>query len=384
MGIDRRLLASFDWILLFNILAIISLGLVILYSAGYNPDSNGILVFGYNLPIKSAAFAKQLTYLALGFFIFLFTLFIPPSFLQKIAYPLFIISFLALIFVLTLGLLSHGSKRWFDLGFIHVQPSEFAKFSLILALAKSLSSKSYKIGGYKLRNLFFPFILIFLPAALILKQPDLGTALSVIVIGCSMILFFGINLRSLILIFILSCFVVPSSWYWLLKPYQKRRVMALINPEADPLGSGYHIIQSKIAVGSGGLFGKGFLNGTQAQLEFLPERSTDFVFSVLAEEWGFAGCILVLLLYFSLMNRLLRVAYQTKDNFSCLLVVGITAMVFFHVVINVGMVLGLFPVVGLPLPLFSYGGSSLLLTTFSMGIVMGISMRRFSYFSGTY
>jgi rod shape determining protein RodA len=229
--------------------------------------------------------------------------------------------------------------------------------------------------SYTLRELVVPALWIVVPMALIMEQPDLGTALSLASVGLGQILFVGVRPKVILGVVLALCVLAYPAWHSL-HQYQQRRIMVLLNPEADPQGSGYHITQSKIAVGSGELFGKGFQKGTQTQLEFLPEHTTDFVFSVLAEEWGFIGCTFVLGLYFCLISALLRVAHRARDLFSCLLVIGITTQIFAHLVINVGMVIGLMPVVGIPLPLVSYGGSSLLALLFGLGLAQGVSMRR--------
>jgi rod shape determining protein RodA len=223
--------------------------------------------------------------------------------------------------------------------------------------------------------MILPFLIFLIPMGLIMKQPDLGTALSIGAIGFSMVLFSGVNVRSLLLLIGIGLSALYPAWLNL-HDYQKRRLLVLVDPEADPLGSGYHILQSKIAVGSGQLFGKGFLQGTQTQLQFLPEHSTDFIFSVLAEEWGFIGCLFVLALYLLLLYKLSRVVTKCRDSFSMFLVVGMIAYIYCHVMINIGMVIGLLPVVGIPLPLFSYGGSSLLSNMMAIGIALGVSVRR--------
>ena len=305
-------------------------------------------------------------------------LMVPAGFLQRLAYPLYGVCLLLLVGVLFFGIVSNGARRWIDLGFVNLQPAEPMKLGLILALARLLPRFMPPPGGYRLWQLSLPLALVLAPMALIAKQPDLGSALVLGAIGVSMVLFVGINWRALLVLGLAAALVIPSAWHFL-HDYQKRRVLVLLNPEADPLGSGYHIIQSKIAVGSGGFLGKGFLKGTQSQLEFLPEHTTDFVFSVLAEEWGFSGAVIVLALYALLLYRLVRVVTRSRELGDTLLVFGIAAMLFFHTVINVGMVVGVFPVVGIPLPLFSYGGSSVLSMMCALGLVLGVSMRRFMF-----
>ncbi|MGI6525471.1 MAG: rod shape-determining protein RodA [Bdellovibrionota bacterium] len=375
MVIDRRFFYHFDWALFICIMLICVCGLTVLYSAGFNEDVSETLGW---LPIEtySKPFLKQIFFWLIGLLIMLAAVSIPPKFLYKIAYPSYIVVLLLLVAVLLVGTWSHGARRWFDLEFAHFQPSELMKLSLILTMSRYLSKNLPEEGGYGLKQLFLPTLFTLIPMALIMAQPDLGTALVIAAIGFGMLLFVGIKLRTLILVGGVGIISVFPIWNFLLKEYQKRRVMTLIDPDADPLGSGYHIIQSKIAVGSGGLFGKGMLQGTQSQLEFLPEHTTDFIFSVLAEEWGFVGCLVVLTLFFFMLYRMLRIARHSKDLFSGLLVVGITILIAFHLFVNVGMVVGILPVVGIPLPLFSYGGSALLTNLFLLGLVFGVNIRK--------
>jgi len=213
---------------------------------------------------------------------------------------------------------------------------------------------------------------------LILKQPDLGTALLIFFIGGTMALFAGIRRRTLGLLGCLGGLVAWAGWYKL-HDYQRERILTFLDPERDPLGSGYHIIQSKIAVGSGGFLGKGFMAGTQSQLSFLPERHTDFAFSVFAEEWGFSGCLVLIALYLLLLLWGIYIARRAADRFGMFLALGVTAMLFWHIVVNLGMVIGLLPVVGVPLPLFSYGGTSMITTMIGVGLLLNVSMRRFVF-----
>jgi rod shape determining protein RodA len=257
------------------------------------------------------------------------------------------------------------------------------KLALLITMARVLSKAPPADGSrYGLKELLLPALWIAVPMGLIMQQPDLGTALSLGIVGAGQILFIGVRPKVIVGLVLSLCVLAYPAWNSL-HQYQQRRILVLLNPESDPQGSGYHITQSKIAVGSGELFGKGFQKGTQTQLEFLPEHTTDFVFSVLAEEWGFVGCTFLIGLFFCLIALMLRVAKRSRDLFSCLLVIGITTQVFAHLVINIGMVIGLMPVVGIPLPLVSYGGSSLLSLMFGLGIVQGVSMRR-GVFQGGY
>ncbi len=376
MLIDRRTIAHFDWGLLGIALLIPCFGLIVLYSAGYDPDSGGVSVSWLSITVHSVAFMRQLTFLGVGFIALLVALSIPSSFFHRIAYPVYGLFVALLVGVLVFGTVSNGARRWLDLGPINLQPAEPMKLGLILALSRFLSKYPAPPGGYKFKQLMLPLMFVLVPMGLIMKQPDLGTALSVGAIGTAMILFMGVNIRTIGKICAGMAVFIPIAWHFL-HDYQRRRVRVLFDPDADPLGSGYHIIQSKIAVGSGGFFGRGYLQGTQSQLEFLPEHTTDFVFSVLSEEWGFVGSVFILGLYCFFIYRMLRVVARSRDLHSSLMVFGIVSMIFFHAAINVGMVVGLFPVVGIPLPLFSYGGSSVLSTMGSIGIILGVSMRRF-------
>jgi rod shape determining protein RodA len=248
---------------------------------------------------------------------------------------------------------------------------------LIMALARYFA-KQERRGGYRLRDLGLPAVMVLLPVALILVEPDLGTAALLLIIATSMTLLVGVHPSSLALLAGFSFCSLPLLWS-LMKGYQRQRILTLLDPSRDPLGAGYHIIQSKIAVGSGQFWGKGFLRGTQSQLKFIPEHHTDFIFSVLAEEWGFWGSTLFLGLFVCLILRGFGVARRSRDHFGTLLAFGVTATIFWHVVVNIAMVLGMMPVVGIPLPLVSYGGSSAVVTMAGLGILFNVGMRKFVF-----
>ncbi len=365
--IDRRLIQNFDWILLLALLVLMSISLMNLYSATY-----AIRDFG-----GSQVFVKQIYWFLIGFIVLLFMASFDYNILGRYAFPIYLISIGLLILVVFMGKESSGSRRWISLGPISLQPSELVKITIVLMLGKLLSDK----GGdrpYRLRDLWLPFVLLGIPFILILKQPDLGTALLLIFISISMLMFVRIHWRSKIILMISGLSMIPFIWFGL-KDYQKMRILSFLRPDVAPLGSGYHINQSKITIGSGLMWGKGFLKGTQTRLHFLPEQHTDFIFSVLAEEWGFASSLFLLLLYLFIILWGLTIAKNSKDRFGAILAVGIVSIFFWHVVINVGMVTGLLPVVGIPLLLFSYGGSSLVATMAAMGLLMNISMRRFMF-----
>lgn len=375
LRIDRRVISFFDWPLFAAAITIPFLGLIVLYSAAHDPDATQPVFGIVPLFVPSPAFIKQIFFLVFGILISITAMLLPTQKLSRFAYAFYGTCVALLLAVLLFGVVIKGSRRWIDFGHIHFQPSELTKMGVILALARYLSLHPAPRGGYRLKSLLMPFLIFLLPMGLILKQPDLGTALAVGTIGFSMVMFAGIHLRSLLMLILAGVLLIVPAWHKL-HDYQKRRVLVLLNPEADPLGSGYHIIQSKIAVGSGEVFGKGFLEGTQTQLQFLPEHSTDFIFSVLAEEWGFVGCIVILLAYLFLLYRLTRVIAKSRDTYSTFLVVGLTAYIYCHFAINIGMVVGLLPVVGIPLPLFSYGGSAMLSNMLAIGLALGVSIRR--------
>lgn len=376
LRVDRRVLSHFDWPLFALTMAIPLLGLIVLYSAGYDPESSVDLLSGMGIDFRSVACFKQALYLLVGLVVMGIGMSIPTQVFQRYAFLVYGGALVLLVLVALCGVVVNGSRRWLDLGAFKLQPAEFMKLGVIITMARLLAKSPPKNGSsYGFRELVIPGVFIAIPMAFIMEQPDLGTALSLGIVGVSQILFMGVRPKTIVGVVLAVAVLAYPAWNSL-HDYQQRRVMVLLNPEADPQGSGYHITQSKIAVGSGELFGKGFQKGTQTQLEFLPEHTTDFVFSVLGEEWGFVGCVFMICLFFCLIATMLRVAHRSRDLFSCLLVVGITAQIFAHIVINIGMVIGLMPVVGIPLPLVSYGGSSLLSLLFGLGIVQGVSMRR--------
>jgi rod shape determining protein RodA len=366
--LDRRLLQKIDWMLLASVLSVPLIGLIVLFSAGYNHSSDLPITDISSLYLKSPSFSKQLMFLLIG-------VIIPSRWYFTLAPVVYSASVTLLILVALFGTVVKGSRRWLDLGPINLQPAELTKMGVILALARILSKLPPPRGGYNFIQLLSPAILFLVPMALIMKQPDLGTALSLGAVASSMILFAGIRPKLLVALIFGAMLTLIPLWHSL-HQYQKNRIVALFNSEADPRGTGYHIIQSKIAVGSGELFGKGYLKGSQTQLEFLPEHTTDFIFSVLAEEWGFLGCVCVICMYLILVWMLIRVTLKVRDTFSVYLVVGVTSQIAFHAFVNMGMVVGLLPVVGIPLPMFSYGGSSLLSTLFGIGLVFGVYVRR--------
>jgi rod shape determining protein RodA len=361
----RREFAHFPWPLLAVVAAICAIGIWNLVSAGRN-----------NFP---DAWNAQAWLMGGGVLVALVVLAFDHRSYQRLAWVFYAAVLVLLVLVFVKGRTVMGARRWIGFGPVNIQPSELAKIAVIMALAswfqRDAEKRSEPMG---LLGIAAPLGLTFLPAVLILKQPDLGTALIVVAIGCTMLLFARVRWRTMAILagvaVLGAAFAYPN-----LKPYQKKRVETFLNPEGDALGAGYHAMQSKIAVGSGQAFGKGWRQGTQSNLSFLPEQHTDFIFSVWAEEHGFVGCLLLLLLYFGLVTAGVDVAGNARDRFGHFLAIGVTAMLFWHTVINMGMVIGLFPVVGVPLPFFSYGGTSMITSMVGIGLLQNISMRRFMF-----
>ncbi len=364
---DRRLIEYFDWGFLVIILLIGSVGLVILYSA---------LTAGQEAGLVHVLFKKQIIWMGTGFFIMMVSLIIDFREFDKMNLFIYVFCVGLLVSVILFGQLGGGSRRWLVLGFVRIQPSELMKISLIISLA-SLYSTSVSQSGLNFRKLIKPALLCLIPFVLIVNQPDLGTGLLLLLIAGSITLFVKVERKVFYTLLSFGLAAIPLVWF-VLKDYQKSRILTFLNPDRDPLGAGYHIIQSKIAIGSGMLTGKGFLKGTQNALSFLPEQHTDFIVSVLAEEWGLVGCSILLILYFILLFWGLNIAYNCRNMFGSILAFGVTTMIFWQIFINIGMVMGLMPVVGVPLPMVSYGGSSVVTNMVGFGILLNISMRKFA------
>lgn len=361
---DRRLLENFDWIMLGTVVAVAAMALINLYSSSYTGHG------------ASPVFYRQLYFYTFGFGLIAGILCFDYRRLLLFNYPLYTGVVLLLLYALVAGGSVANTQRWIRLGFFNLQPSEPAKLMLVITLASYYYRKDTG-KGFTLRELVAPALLTGLPFVLILKQPDLGTALMLGAIFVSMTLFVKLRWTTLATLAGGCLAAIPIGWKFFLKPYQRQRIETFLNPEADPMHSGYHIMQSKIAVGSGLKFGKGYLKGTQGHLHFLPERHTDFAFSVWAEEWGFAGCLFFLAIYFFMILWGLNIGLTSRDKFGVLLAFGVVSLIFWQAIINLFMVMGFLPVVGIPLPMFSYGGSSLLTTMLGLGLLMNIRMRRF-------
>ena len=361
---DRRIFQNFDWTLLALVMSICAIGIINIYSTGFSLGDN-----------QSPLYLKQLQWMAMGLVFMLFAFLIDYRVINRFAYFIYGVSIASLIYVALFGHTANGAQRWISFGFILFQPSELMKVTIIIALARYFDDhKSHE--SYLLRELFVPFIMVMIPFVLILKQPDLGTALIIIIVFASIVLFIGMNWKSILVAAAGVLAMLPVAWLFL-KDYQKDRLLTFISPESDPLGTGYHIIQSMIAIGSGGFLGKGFLKGSQTQLKYLPEQQTDFVFSVFAEEWGFAGGLVLVIMFLFLLIWGLRIALHSKDLLGTILAFGITSLIAWQMVINMGMVLGMMPVVGIPLPFISYGGSAMFTLLGAIGLLMNVSVRRF-------
>ena len=381
----------------------IGVGITAIYSASYNWD----------LGLAGSIYEKQIIWALLGVVVMVITLVIPLKLFYALAYILYGLTIALLILVLELG-----DRRWFNIGPIHIQPSELAKITTVLALARFLAYRNRDLT--RVRTFIPPLLLILIPILLVFKQPDLGTALVFSILILPMFfwagarplhLFFLVSpaltlicafhpwmLAAILLILIGSLFlerprlftasilllvnlavaiIAPYMWENKLHDYQKRRILTFLDPNMDKLGAGYQVIQSKIAIGSGGLKGKGFLEGTQTKLAFLPEQHTDFIFSVICEEFGFLGAVFVLALFIFILWRALSIAVQTKSRFASLTAIGLATILLFHIFVNIGMTIGIMPVTGLPLPFLSYGGSTLITNTILIGLLLNIYANRY-------
>ncbi|MEW5733707.1 MAG: rod shape-determining protein RodA [Thermodesulfobacteriota bacterium] len=364
---DRRLLQNFDWPLLIVVYLIALAGLFTIYSA-VEPGARGAgQIFS----------VKQVIWFGVGTLAMIAAFSFPYQWLDRYVWLVYAACLALLAWVLVFGKVVSGSRRWIAMGPFTLQPSELAKLAVIVVMAHILS-RTLDEKGLSFKDLLRPLVFLVPPFTLVVLEPDLGTSMLLLLIAAVMAFYVGVRRRTLLVLAVIALAAGPAVWMGL-KGYQKERILTFINPDRDPLRAGYHIIQSKIAIGSGMVTGKGFLEGSQKALSFLPEQHTDFIFPVLAEEWGLAGSSVLLAAFLLLMLLCLNVAYKSKDPFGSLLAVGVSAMIFWQVFINMGMVMGLFPVVGVPLPLMSYGGSSVLTTMIGIGLLQNISMRRYLF-----
>lgn len=346
-----------DFPLLIGIIALVTFGFFILYSAS-NQQMNIVI--------------QEIMHIGLAAMIMFVLAQIPPRTYQHWSPFVFSLGVFLLLIVLIVGRIDKGAQRWINLGIFRFQPSELMKIAIPMMLAWYFSQRPLPP---KLKQIGFASLLIIIPALLTAKEPDLGTAIILILSGLCVFLFAGIGWKLVVPLFTFILASVPIIWHFL-HDYQRERILTFFNPERDPLGAGYHIIQSKIAIGSGGIFGKGWLMGTQSHLQFLPEHATDFIFAVSGEEFGLFGSIFLILLYLFMTACCMRIAYQAQDTYTRLLAASLGLMFFIAVFVNIGMVTGILPVVGLPLPLISYGGSSMITLMASFGILMSIQTHR--------
>lgn len=351
----------FPWSIFFILLGFMTLSGFLLYSAG-------------NLALYPWA-APQIVRFLIGLVFMILISLVDIRFWLNTANIFYIFSLFLLFIVEIFGFIGMGAQRWINLGLFNIQPSELMKISLVLAIARYFHYRSpFELSHIK--TYLTPFFLILAPILLVLKQPDLGTAIIISMVGFFMIFAAGISWRWLITGFSGFFLFLPLGWTFL-KNYQKNRILTFLNPEKDPLGTGYHIIQSKIALGSGGFWGKGFSGGTQSQLNFLPEKQTDFIFAMFGEEFGFIGTILLLGAYFFLILYGFRITLYNSFAFGRFVALGITSSLFLYVFVNISMVMGLLPVVGVPLPFISYGGTALITLLIGMGLLIGCDLQRY-------
>ena len=363
---DKRFYGDFDKTLFVSMLMVIAIGLLTIHSA---TQAKGLS------PNESYLF-KQAGWVGISLALFLACVCVSYQRFIDLSYLFYCINILLLVFVLFLGHIRLGAQRWFSIGNFTFQPSEFIKLNLILVLASFVGSKKGSMRGFG--GFVMPALLLAVPFVLVLIQPDLGTALMLLPIFFAILLVAGADIKYLAGTILAGLACMPFFWHFL-RDYQKQRLLVFLNPNIDPLGAGYTIIQSKIAVGSGGIFGKGWLAGTQNQLNFLPERHTDFIFSVIGEEWGLLGALVLILLYFLIVKKAFNIAALTSDMYGKAIATGIAVMMGLQVIINIGMTLGLMPVVGIPLPLVSYGGSNLIMTVIAVGLLINIKMRHSTF-----
>ena len=364
--IDRRLLPHIDWVLVGVILVLSAIGLAMIYSATYDPTTDR----------GGPQLSRQMWALALGLVAFVACLVVDYRVLADHAALVYGCLLLLLVYVLFFGVEVGGAQRWIDLGPFNLQPSEFGKISIALVLGVFYADS--RRGKRRLSDWVIGAAIVAVPFILIAREPDLGTAITLLPVCLTIMIFAGLRLKFLAAMAIIGVLLTPVAWTYALEDYQRSRVASFLDPEQDPRGAGYQQIQARITVGSGGLTGKGFLQGTQSQYNFFPVAHNDFIFSVLAEEQGFLGVLFVLGLYLFVILRSLDAARVAKDRVGMFLVAGITAGFTFQVIYNVTMSAGLAPVKGLTLPLLSYGGSSIIATLMGFGLILNVRMRRFT------
>lgn len=347
-----KLTNPINWPILVSSLLLISIGILVIYSSSFELS------------------LQQFIYTLIGVMLFVFVSHFDFPLFEKFIKPLYFFTILLLIVVYILGIETRGSIRWIPVGFFNIQPSEFAKPVLILLLALFWSRN---VPSWN--NIFKSFLWIFPIIFLIFKQPDLGSTLTLIAIWVGMLFTSSVSIKKIIILVLIAVLVLPTSWVFL-RDYQKQRITAFLQPTVDPLGRGYNLIQSTIAVGSGQILGRGLGRGTQSRLQFLPEFRTDFIFASIAEEMGFVGSLIILSIYLFLLTYCLKIASETNDRFNFSLIVGVLSMLIFQIFVNIGMNVGILPITGITLPLISYGGSSLIATFFCLGIVASVANKK--------
>ena len=347
-----------NWVIVLCVVFLGFIGVAALYSAAggnWNPWAK-----------------SHLTRLIIGVVLMFIITFIHPKFFYKITLISFLLGLMSLVFVKFFGV---GSvQRWITIGGLNVQPSELMKFALILMLARYFDQLS-KINFNRLFSYVIPILYIIIPGLIVISQPDLGTGLTIIILGFAMLFYVGVSLKFVFIFLLTFISSVPIIWQQLYN-YQKNRILVFLNPEIDSLGSGYQIIQSKIAIGSGGLFGKGYLLGSQSRLNYLPEKHTDFIFTLISEELGFFGAMIISLTFCVLIFSIAKISFSVETLFSKVIVFGVSLLIFLYLTLNIGMVCGLLPVVGAPLPLISYGGTALFTILISIGVVLSINVHK--------
>mgnify|MGYP001403475652 CR=1 FL=1 len=353
---------SINWIVLIISLLLVAIGSLFLYSAAggsYDPWSK----------------TQMLRYCA-GICLFMYVSSVNIRLWLSFSYIIYFISLLLLILVYVIGDIGMGAQRWLDLGFVRIQPSELMKFSLILLIARYYHSEKEYSSFMRILSLIYVLVLVAMPAYLIYIQPDLGGSIILILVGITLLFIIGLSIWFFLVSGLCLIIISPLIWIYFLQDYQQNRILTFLDPSRDPLGSGYHIMQSKIALGSGGFWGRGFMKGSQSQLNFLPEMQTDFILTLISEEFGMIGTVFILFLYFVLILYSIIIGLISKNIFGSFLCIGIAIILFYSVFINAAMVMGLLPVVGVPLPLISYGGSSLLSTMFGLGLISNVYVNR--------
>lgn len=355
-------LRKIDWFLVIPTVLLVLTSILLIYSASWGKKDADI-----------GNTYRQIVFIAIGLALMFFLTFVDYSVFKNYSRILYLIMFLSLIAVLFFGDPVRGARSWFSIGTFGIQPAEFAKFACIIVLAKYFSINKDEM--FKFKHILISGLYVLIPILLIALQPDLGSALVIFIIWLSMLLMTRVKFWHILALMSALVSFAFASWKFLLRSYQKERVSTFLDPNIDPLGTGYNVTQAKIAIGSGGIFGKGLGQGSQSQLNFLPEQHTDFIFAVLSEELGFFGGLLLLSFFGLLLFKIFKIARYAKDHFGMMLGIGIGVMILFQLVVNIGMNLGLLPVTGIPLPLVSYGGSSMIVMLASLGVVMSISRK---------